>query len=883
MRPYLIIIPIICASVSCKISDENIVPAPSPIDSYKIHEDGGLIYNPLFNQVRISGQLDRYAEIPKEERTIVTDNYILTCQVPVTTIGYDIIPIPYKIKWTTKAEFPIAIEATAFEESSRRNNNDLFDLALPGKIDLEVEYMGSITAHMKPGARHNLTPDLSDQPGSYPAFKRSPMVRSGIVESGDIIWFQFRVKNTGNTILDPEGFGGWGLNPQLLKKDDNGDYQFYSDHRNLYIRDLKYLYPGESHDIWINFENSDNRDSYHIEPGEYKINFRTYFRYYKEWNDLLNYWRGAWMYNCELPLTISENPKVVPVSPLNITITDGGQEDKITRYIHTFEEFMTSFDCWQKAPVLKDSITGTLFLQVAPWTENIVVKLIETNPVQCRTLSFPVIIDNSELRLKPKLHPGNCLVKDGKRIPVVYTQLMSDMRANIQVSPMPEDYIRSDIELMKECGINVCGTTAMPWLYNDFKNPDINHFGDAMKFSLDVARSEGLKLEAWGSYPFDRSTVASIYKSLTNDTSKFEIFGNLVSYADPKIAKANAALWIYQFRRWGDAYAMFESGTIPFATEDTRGWMRQDIHIRYPIGKLSKMAFQEWLKEKYITVKELNEEWTTKFQSFNEIDPEANASVNIHHHRWEYLNQENTFHDWNKPMADFDEWRTIQRIKNYRESLELIREEVPQAVLLLRTEGANAIIDGLNPADPNPHYRHIYYSQRRVGAIGDQMVKSKVLSYHSDYTTLPYTPDELRLITRLGVSQGIIPAWLPQFDNMRDIAINSTYGTDYQYNFNVDKPVKGAMMHVLYPIYPWYQAVIEEGGIPGILWEDYNCDGFVTETQVKELLFYKEKIENFLSSPEGIKASTKNIKKPDNSWMEKTTPKTSFRLDNNIP
>ena len=130
----------------------------------------------------------------------------------------------------------------------------------------------------------------------------------------------------------------------------------------------------------------------------------------------------------------------------------------------------------------------------------------------------------------------------------------------------------------------------------------------------------------------------------------------------------------------------------------------------------------------------------------------------------------------------------------------------------------------------------------------------------------------------MGVSQGIIPAWLPQFDNMRDIAINPKYGTDYQVNLNSDQPVKGAMMHVLSPIYPWYQAVIEEGGIPGLLWEDLECDGFVTETQERELIFYKEKMDEFLSSPEGISATTKNVKSPDNSWLKKTKPKISYHL-----
>ena len=39
-----------------------------------------------------------------------------------------------------------------------------------------------------------------------------------------------------------------------------------------------------------------------------------------------------------------------------------------------------------------------------------------------------------------------------------------------------------------------------------------------------------------------------------------------------------------------------------------------------------------------------------------------------------------------------------------------------------------------------------------------------------------------------------------------------------------------------------YKAIYEAGGIPGILWEDYLCDGFATETQQKEMKFYSKKI-----------------------------------------
>ena len=265
--------------------DFRSMPPPAPIRSYPIHADGGLIYNPLYKTANGSGQLSRYINAPMVRKTIRLENCALSYRVPVKADGYDVIPIPYEVRWTGEQPFPLAVEATAFEEPSRSKGRHLFDLALPGRLDLKVEYLGSITAHVNPGAKQNIKPDMTDLPGVYPAFTRKPMVRSGVVESGDVIWFQFRVTNTGDTILDPEGFGGWALYPALYRKDASGEYKFHSYTYNLYIRDRHYFYPGESHDFWINFTAQGDSASFRIEPGEYRIDFRAYYRYYWDWND----------------------------------------------------------------------------------------------------------------------------------------------------------------------------------------------------------------------------------------------------------------------------------------------------------------------------------------------------------------------------------------------------------------------------------------------------------------------------------------------------------------------------------------------------------------------------------------------------------------------
>ncbi|MBI4580784.1 MAG: beta-galactosidase, partial [Planctomycetes bacterium] len=351
-------------------------------------------------------------------------------------------------------------------------------------------------------------------------------------------------------------------------------------------------------------------------------------------------------------------------------------------------------------------------------------------------------------------------------------------------------------------------------------------------------------VEGWGTYPFDRGTIQDIAGWITGKPWTLEQFSfggyQAVSHADPLLPAASAAAWLYQFHRWGDLYYQSPGGDVPISVEDTRGWLRQDVNTRFPLGTRTTQALRDWLRAKYRTIAAVNAAWGASFESFDEIDPDKDQVVNRFGHLWEYTNPSNPFHDWNDAVADLDTFRTELRFRNYRDVIEQVRGEIPQAAICVRTEGANVLVGGLDPGDPNPHVRHIYYSQRRCGLIAEIIQKSGVVKRHSDYTTIPYTPRELRELIAAAVSQGVVPAYLPQFDNMRDIAINARYGTEYQVHYNLPEPRKGYLMHVLTAAYPWWQATAEAGGVPGILWEDHQCDGFATETQKRELRLFKQ-------------------------------------------
>ena len=872
------------------------LPRPAPVDEYPIHADGGLIYDPLRREAENTGQLARYTEVSASSHELTLGPYRMKFAVPAKALAYDVIPIDYQITWdkqidVDKLNFPLAIEAVAFEDKQRSQGQSHFDLSLPGRIDLEVEYLGSVTAHLIPQSRHYLTADYSDEPYDlYPNMKREKMVRSGVVEVGEHIWFRFRYTNSGNTILDPEGFGGSFFHPQLLKKQDDGTYRVVADgaRSNIYVRDLQYQYPGETHETWITFSPKPQ------EPGDYKIQFRLIYRNYKSLDsDLastqldtrgiwLNQWGGPPACTWEFPLRIENQPRQVPVLPGKKVFTDGGDPDKITRFIHTFEEFMTAFDCHQAKPDDgQNSIRGTLHLQTAPWTEHITIKLIGTDPISITTKAVEIDIDSASLEVvfNPD-HPA-CFVNDGLRVPVIASQPMVDFRTNLSAAPYPEFDIPRQITEMAECGVNVFIHTGVPFYYFDEGRGEDNCNTDAGKYFLDLLRARGMLIEGWSHLYFnggpDLSQAASWIsgKKMTIERSG--------PNADPLLPAANALVCLYNFHRWGDLYYQNHLAEVPIGAEDTNGWMRQDINIRNTMSPRTIKAFQQWTKDKYQTIETVNETWQSHYESFDQIDPQKSSTAQSRYGPGDYTDLTAVFYDWNRAMADLDEFRTEQRLKNYRHTLELIRKEIPNATISLRTEGANVLVSGIDPHDPNPHFRHIYYSQRRAGIIAELIQKSGLVRYHYDYTTKPYTPSELRQLVRMSVRQGIIPAYLAQFDHMRDMAINERFGSDYQLHYNLPAPQKGYMMHCLTAVYPWFKAMYEEGGVPGILWEDITCDGVATETQKREMRFFYQKLTEAINTPQALQARRIDQNIPSQDWRRGSRRMSSYQLDKILP
>jgi hypothetical protein len=129
----------------------------------------------------------------------------------------------------------------------------------------------------------------------------------------------------------------------------------------------------------------------------------------------------------------------------------------------------------------------------------------------------------------------------------------------------------------------------------------------------------------------------------------------------------------------------------------------------------------------------------------------------------------------------------------------------------------------------------------------------------------------------LGVRPRLDPRNCMLRGGVRDIAINEKYGTDYQTHYNLPAPKKGYMMHCLTALYPWFQAVAEEGGIPGILWEDYQCDGFATETQKREMRFFTAKLREAYARPVVRETLAVPAAPPSDAWRRGAKAMRSFR------
>ncbi len=810
-------------------------------------------YTVLSDSAKETGQLDYYDSIPTQSCRLELQGRTVEFDLPVSARAYDSIPVKYKIKFKSEFDRWNYIEAVAFENDASVSDTHLYDLNVPGRPDADIEYLGSICADWQPEKYILMTTDPKTPVSPFPPFKRDQMIKSGAIRPADLIWFKFRIKNTGDTILDPEGFSGSFAQPVIHKLSNDGTIEWTQRVSNHIIRQENYIYPGQSAEQWISFnchQKNPPQKHFGLTPGKYRIDFSMRARFYHRHNWITNIWSGTEYARTQFWFEVKENPRKTHVKSKKIKLN----ADYTPAMFRKFEEFMSSFHAYAGTDLMAGQSEDTMYLQVAPWTKFITLKLVLSHPMAIKTIKVPIRVSTENLAVK--YNPDNIMtISSGKKErPVVLAMPLPGMRSGIKHDPFPEKYMSDRVEEMKKLGINVLNNSSGDWWIHEmtFRNYPEAHSASFKYFYDVLVRKFDMKVTGWSIYPPGAPHWFKHASLLLGKEIKYSTAGkgynNLsvtVDPADPSLPEVIAAATKFNYQRWGDTWFKTKDGRVPIDIEDTWGWMRNDINIRYYLGPLGIKGFREYLSKKYQSIEKLNIAWDSDFTDFNQIDPQENqgqATDNLKL-KPEYNIDSNIFHDWSKPVEDWDRYRTVLRMEIYKEANRLIRKFLPKAEICVRTEGANLLIKG-QPDSDNMYWRHVYYSQRRNAMVYDILKDYDVVHFYSDYTTLPYPVHLWRQAMKQMVNDGFIPMFLPQFDHMRDVLLNPHYGREYKRHYNLDKPAKGMMVHCLTAAYPWWKVTYQQGGAPGIIYSDFLCDGYATETQKHELKLLKNAFDN---------------------------------------
>ncbi len=827
-------------------------PSSAITDAYKSHSDGGLIYNPLSRQMDNAEKTKYNASLKTKGTLKLKDGSVLTYSLPTDVTAYDMIPIEYTLQ-KGKEMYPLYVEATTFEDK----DGSYYDLCLPGNVSVNIQYEGYVAATSNVSNRPYLSPygDSDVEGKQYPQYDAEKLVKSDTVKKAEYLWFKFKVTNNGNTILDADGNGTFCLQPLLTTTDGKTQYIIKD---TTYVRITQDLYPGESTYIYTYFQAPSGPNN--LPAGEYNLTITSLVRNEEASNDWSKKIWGGYSYGCATQrITIGD---FQGTSIQNKTKNEVYRTGTRNTWLHTYEEFTTSYDAWLKPYEMKPTEKSTLYVQSAAWSDRVVIKFMQGNTDSLVSATIPLDVDTDSLTVKLNPTADNYIITDeGTKYPAMATQSMCDMRVNISVDPDAAAKQLEELLDMKECGVNLVATTeafSVATSYKPSEKP--SDMQDSNWFMSDMLRKLGMRMEGYTSYPYGGSArVASWY-------AKDPIFtGKLTNEI---IAKAEALRGLFQFSRWGNNFYTNSKNKVVFNTEDTRGWMRIDIENRKLLGEERLTGFQTWLKVKYGTIDALNEAWDLSYSSFEEINPELYAGED--HGGFSLTLGSSDFGEWSVAANDLDIYRTLERTQNYTTIVETIKNyseesgvgNIPSvdASIGIRTEGGN--VTAVVPYDTtNSHFRHVYYSQRRCALIPQILAKSGVVSMHSDYVTMPYSVSEWETLIASSTALGITSMPLLQSNRMRDIAISNSHASkmyDLEYNLEGDN-LSGVYINTQTSIFQAFKAIYENGGIPGVLWEDFLCDGYVTETQQKEMKFYSSKIAQMMQTEEAKAWATTNV------------------------
>ena len=550
--------------------------------------------------------------------------------MPKQVRAYDVVPIAYHLRQPAGAR-RVAIEAVAVEDPAKVQGRALYDPAIPGELKVNIEYLGSVSADYDTAQCVFLTPDPKTPVSPYPALKRDPLVRSSTIRAADAIWFKFRITNTGNTILSPEGFSSTCMWPQIVRLGSDGKPQWTAKTVNVYERHLNYIYPGESVEQWVQFYSAPHLPwpGRGLAEGTYRVEFTMLYRYYQHFNWGINIWHGKDFAKAVVPITVTKAAGQTPVET-SLQITD--TSEKMPGYIDAFEQFMTAFKIFPPASAAADR-EGTVYLQVCALDQGDRHQAHRDRSAGHRRRTNPRGGQPGDAR--PEVQSPECHGRQQRREeePAFVAQALPGMRTNFQLGPYPEEHMLAEIREMKALGVNVIANTCGNWWI-----PEVSGrrtycpAAESYKYWYDVlVREMGMKTIGRSIYPpsdpcWYQYAAPLLGRKVARSTTQNTYQGQPgVDMGDPAVPEVIAAWTKYCYQRWGDTWFRAKDGRMPITIEDTWGWMRDDANTAVwprPTGRGEVPGLAEGQIRKH---RQGQRRLGLDVRRFDAIDPERRA------------------------------------------------------------------------------------------------------------------------------------------------------------------------------------------------------------------------------------------------------------------
>lgn len=470
--------------------------------------------------------------------------------------------------------------------------------------------------------------------------------------------------------------------------------------------------------------------------------------------------------------------------------------DATPRY-DSFDEFSHAYD---RLKLDGESANAKLKVLVPPWSDRLVVRLIEGGTMRSATL--PLNLSEESLKLGGK--PNSRWTLDGKPIFVI-----SNVRTE-EIAGLSERLGGSNVVIACRRLLDPNSTWLKAIKDNGYKIMPVSMAYIRLQL---LARDMGYELME-GAPAFNIQRVDAL---------------------DPKFHLAMADAVDRTIENAGDSLYRTTDGKIPMCLSDEQSY-------GYPFGEAHPTrwggsseadvaAFRVWLREKYGTVDELNKAWRYSYKDFEEIDPSGLAVLSV-------LDYPDPWKEWGPAIEDFDVFRSKIHGEFWARTVAEIKKRHPDAIC-----GLNVYADFASADEPiySGHFEWgikdyrgntVNWMARRIGCLPDDLM---CFDFFVNWNT--GSPEAVKKTIEFWRGRGKEVVFYSR--SYGKVVLGGDHEIRTHAPLHLKK--KGMMVNQWTSFYASLKAAYESGGIPGAL-NDPGIGSKINEVQRREIEMFNRAI-----------------------------------------